>query len=122
MSSVRFSTKDNIHAYIISAEKTISRGILNIVKPQPVVKMASSSRGSIASGASSVFYTQQYLNFDDLTEQEYTEEYYPQFIQYVQDRGTSARPSIVSTLARIPRMSARASIASISHTLKRGRR
>lgn len=84
--------------------------------------MASSSRGSIASGASNVFYTQQHLNFDDLTEQEYSEEYYPQFIQYVQDRGTSARPSIVSTLARIPRMSARASIASISNTLKRGRR
>ncbi|XP_020605448.1 inactive rhomboid protein 1-like isoform X2 [Orbicella faveolata] len=77
--------------------------------------MASSGRGSIASGASSVFYTQQHLNFDDLSEQEY----YPEFIQYFQDRGPP-RPSIGNT--SIPRMAARPSIASISNTLKRGKR
>lgn len=77
--------------------------------------MAYSGRGSIASGASSVFYTQQHINFDDLSEQEY----YPEFIQYFQER-EPPRPSIAST--SIPRMTARASIASISNTLKRGKR
>lgn len=77
--------------------------------------MAYAGRGSIASGTSGVFYTQQKIHFDDLSEQEY----YPEFIQYLQDRGPP-RPSIAST--SIPRMSARASIASLSHTLKRGKR
>lgn len=91
--------------------------IFNITKSnyQSVVNMASSGRGSIASGAASVFYTQQHINFDDLSEQEY----YPEFIQYFQDMGPS-RPSIGNT--SIPRMAARPSIASISNTLKRGKR
>lgn len=69
-------------------------------------------RGSISSG---VFYSQHHVNFNDLTE----EEYYPEFIQYFQDPASS-RPSLDSI--SIPRMSARPSMASISNTLKRGRR
>lgn len=77
-------------------------------------KMASSggSRGSISSG---VFYTQQHVNFNDLDK----EDCYPEFIQYFQEPA-SASPNLDSI--SIPRMSARPSIASISNTLKRGKR
>jgi len=73
------------------------------------------ARGSIDSAGSSVFYTQHHINFEDLKDQEF----YPQFIQYYEDPDTP-RPSI--DLAHLPRMTARASIASLSHTLKRGKR
>ena len=73
------------------------------------------ARGSIDSVASSVFYTQRHIDFNDLKK----EEYYPQFIQYYEEED-SKRPSIdFSTLSR---MGARASIASLSHTVKRGKR
>lgn len=72
-------------------------------------------RGSIDSAASSVFYTQHHVNFSDLKD----EEYYPQFIQYYEEPERS-RPSL--DLTSFPRMGARASIASLSHTMKRGKR
>lgn len=68
-------------------------------------------RGSI----SSVFYTQHHMNFNDLSEQEF----YPEYIKYFQDMGSS-RTSIDSV--SIPRMSARPSIASLQSTIKRGKR
>lgn len=73
------------------------------------------ARGSIDSTASSVFYTQHHINFNDLQAQEF----YPQFIQYYEDPNYS-RPSTDNT--NFPRMGARASIASLSHTVKRGKR
>lgn len=73
------------------------------------------ARGSIDSAASSVFYTQHHINFNDLKD----EEFYPQFIQYY-EQSDSARPSIDFTT--LSRMGARASIASLSHTVKRGKR
>lgn len=74
----------------------------------------SEARGSIDSQAPGVFYTQHRVDFNDLDEQ-----VYPQFIQYYEQREPS-RPSIDVT--NLPRMSARASIASLSHTIKRGKR
>ena len=75
--------------------------------------MSSSARGSIASGASSVFYSQHQLNFDDLKVQEFHPE-----PRYFQDKDTH-RPSLGS-ISRI--LSSRPSIASISSSVGRGKR
>ena len=80
------------------------------------------SRSSFDSTASGVFYTQQHINFNDLVmsndpDLKDQEEFYPQFIQYYQERDSS-RPSVdYASFRRGPR----ASLASLSHTLKRGK-
>ena len=72
------------------------------------------ARGSIDSQASGVFYSQHHVNFNDLGE-----EVYPQFIHYYEEP-EPPRPSI--DLTSFPKMGARASIVSLSHTIKRGKR
>lgn len=81
---------------------------------------ANEGRGSFDARATGVFYTQQHYNFDDLDEgTDFNDDgIYPQFIQYYQE---IERPRPSFDFTTLGRMGPRASLASLSHTLKRGK-